>query len=109
MADPVTESTQLYVKMANKTNSLEIGNVYTTVKELKNKICRTEDIPNHQQSLMYLDEGLSDLSTRWQASQCILSDDELTLFDYNITNGATLLLKVNEGDDIHISINVMYP
>ena len=54
------ETMQLYIKMANKTISLEVGSVYTTVKELKTKIFKTEDIPNHQQSLMYLDEGHND-------------------------------------------------
>ena len=74
---------RLYIKMANKTISLEVGSVYTTVKELKTKIFKTEDIPNHQQSLMYLDEGHND-SIRGQASQRILNADELTLFDYNL-------------------------
>ena len=41
-----------------------------------------------------------------QASQCILDDNELTLFDYNITNGDTLLLKVDEGECT--TINVQY-
>ena len=101
MADPATEGMQLYVKMANKTISLEVGNVHTTVKELKTKIFKIEDIPNHQQCLMYLDERRND-TTGGQASQCILDDDKLTLFDYNITNGATLLLKVDEGNDISL-------
>ena len=95
------QSMRLYVKMEKKTISLKVGNGYTTVGELKTKIFITKDIPYHQQCLMYLDEGRHD-STGEQASQCVLDDDKLTLFDYNITNGATLLLKVDEGDDISI-------
>ena len=71
-------SMRLYVKMAKKTISLEVGNGYTTVRELKTKIFIKEDIPSHQQCLMYLDEGRND-STGGQASQCILDDNKLTL------------------------------
>ena len=99
-----TELMQLYIRVANKIISLEVENANTTVKEVKSLIFEAENIPIHQQCLMYLDDGGLNYSTRGQASQCILNDDELTLSDYNVTNGVTLLLKVDEGESTMINV-----